>query len=73
MKEKLIHIVGKNVLNGESSASTVVKLAKIVDYLTFQMQLISKESDDSSLRSHISKVLDNADIILNERQKGTPK
>lgn len=67
MKDILIQIVGRNVLNGESSASTVVKLAKTINYLNSQLMLISKNSDDSSLRGHITEVLDNANEILKEK------
>ena len=63
MKEKLEAIVGKNVLNGESSASTVVKLAKVINYLEIQLRVVQKTSDEET-KEYIDGIIKRANDQL---------
>lgn len=67
MKELLILIVGRNVLNGESSQKTVIKLAKTVDYLYYQLNQIKKfVKDDKTALQCIDDILENSREIIND-------
>jgi hypothetical protein len=63
MKEKLEFIVGKNVLNGESSSNTVVKLAKVINYLEIQLRVVQKTSDEET-KEYIDDVIKRAEDQL---------
>lgn len=63
MKEKLEAIVGKNVLNGESSSNTVVKLAKIINYLEIQLRVVQKTSNEET-KEYIDDIIKRANDQL---------
>lgn len=67
MKKKLEQIVGKNILNGESSSGTVVRLAKVINYLSIQMDIVKKELEPNSyIVNHIESVQESAKEMLEE-------
>lgn len=66
MKEKLEAIVGKNVLNGESSSSVVVKMAKALNYLNIQLKMM--KNLDEEYADHIDGVLNSAEEILSSEE-----
>lgn len=67
MKEKLETIVGKAVLNGESASGSVVKLAKVVNYLSTQLTAVKRElNDDADMVNYIDGVMNSASEMLEE-------
>ena len=64
MKEQLEALVGKTVLNGESSSNTVVKLAKTLNYLEIQLRMIKRDIDDKEIKDDIDAILKNASEML---------
>lgn len=73
MKELLQLIVGRNVLNGESSASDVVKLAKIIKYYETQFRMMKSKIDDLEFKDWIDSVLKSGNEILNEAKTHSAK
>lgn len=67
MKEKLIEIIGRNILNGESSASTVVRLAKTINYLVIQLNILKNSIKDEDEKYCIESVLKNAESFLDDK------